>query len=374
MTYLLAKYTLLFLAASIISFILGYWWSRRKFVDVSDSFEAITQASSTNSSSWERLWQRLDAIGTPESTDLSGVYGRLDGMTSSIDNLPIVDPENFAAINVRIDALNEYIRKTANRDVLTAADLKPVVENMASIERTIASLPAPEKPAPTDLAPMTYTIAKLDESVRNIPKAAPARDVNLVPIQDELASLRTAIRSMSATPAVPVAQLDQLTRRLASIENEVRGIPRSEPTDLKPVDRRLDSIEVEIRELGKRLSRPTPSQKAVSKSVRKDPVLLKSAIHGNKDDLKSVSGIGPKLERLLNRNGIYYFWQISSWSKRDIKFIDERLDVFQGRIARDNWVRQAKKLKNSPSAAKEPGNSGQSVARSGGGQIAEHAA
>ena len=70
-----------------------------------------------------------------------------------------------------------------------------------------------------------------------------------------------------------------------------------------------------------------------------------------KDDLKQISGVGPKLERLLNRKGIYYFWQVASWDPTDIELIDEHLDTFKGRIKRDNWVRQAKVLRKKPGAA-----------------------
>ena len=72
--------------------------------------------------------------------------------------------------------------------------------------------------------------------------------------------------------------------------------------------------------------------------------MLKSATMGKKDDLKKISGVGPKLERLLNQIGVYYFWQVASWKNSDVETVDDLLDVFKGRIDRDNWVSQAKKL------------------------------
>ena len=67
-----------------------------------------------------------------------------------------------------------------------------------------------------------------------------------------------------------------------------------------------------------------------------------------------ISGVGPKLESLLNKNGVYYFWQVASWNRDDIKIIDDRLDVFKGRISRDEWVKQAKNLKRQPHASPMP--------------------
>ncbi len=64
---------------------------------------------------------------------------------------------------------------------------------------------------------------------------------------------------------------------------------------------------------------------------------------GEPDNLQIISGIGPKLEKLLHDMGIYYFAQIARWTKKDIAAVDDKLK-FKGRIERDEWVRQAKLL------------------------------
>ena len=61
------------------------------------------------------------------------------------------------------------------------------------------------------------------------------------------------------------------------------------------------------------------------------------------DDLKLISGVGPKLEGVLHGLGVYQFGQVASWKKKDIKWVDDRLQ-FKGRIERDEWIKQAKKL------------------------------
>lgn len=73
-----------------------------------------------------------------------------------------------------------------------------------------------------------------------------------------------------------------------------------------------------------------------------EPKLYGSA-PDNIDDLKVISGVGPALEKTLNELGIYRYEQIASWKKADIKWVDDRLK-FKGRIERDDWVKQAKKL------------------------------
>ena len=61
------------------------------------------------------------------------------------------------------------------------------------------------------------------------------------------------------------------------------------------------------------------------------------------DDLKLISGVGPKLEGVLHGLGIYTFAQVASWKKAERDWVDGYLK-FKGRIERDDWVRQAKAL------------------------------
>jgi len=63
----------------------------------------------------------------------------------------------------------------------------------------------------------------------------------------------------------------------------------------------------------------------------------------NPDDLKLISGVGPKIEKTLNGLGIYTFAQIANWKKAEREWVDAYLK-FSGRIERDDWVKQAKAL------------------------------
>jgi len=61
------------------------------------------------------------------------------------------------------------------------------------------------------------------------------------------------------------------------------------------------------------------------------------------DDLKKISGVGPKLEGVLNGLGIYTYDQIARWKKGEVEWVDEHLK-FKGRIDRDEWIAQCKAL------------------------------
>ena len=82
-------------------------------------------------------------------------------------------------------------------------------------------------------------------------------------------------------------------------------------------------------------AKPTPRKRAAAKA----------------DDLKLISGIGPKLETVLNERGIARFGDIAVWTAADIDRFDVELG-FDGRILRDDWVGQAKALGRLPRGGK----------------------
>ena len=62
------------------------------------------------------------------------------------------------------------------------------------------------------------------------------------------------------------------------------------------------------------------------------------------DNLTRIKGLGPKIATLLRSLGVTRFDQIAAWSEADVARIDSQLGTFQGRIARDNWIEQARYL------------------------------
>jgi predicted flap endonuclease-1-like 5' DNA nuclease len=63
------------------------------------------------------------------------------------------------------------------------------------------------------------------------------------------------------------------------------------------------------------------------------------------DDIGKLKGVGPKLVAALHGMGITRYAQIARWTDADVARVDSALPpAFQGRIARDNWVEQARLL------------------------------
>ena len=89
----------------------------------------------------------------------------------------------------------------------------------------------------------------------------------------------------------------------------------------------------------KKAAAEAPTESAGTKPAN----LLTEARGGKADDLKKISGVGPKLEGVLHSNGVFHFDQVAAWTKDEIAYMDDQLS-FKGRIERDEWLSQAAEL------------------------------
>ena len=112
----------------------------------------------------------------------------------------------------------------------------------------------------------------------------------------------------------------------------------------------IGKVEPQTRSKAKSKAAPKPAKKAApvppapsATAKESEPQLFSAAPKAGADDLKRISGVGPKLEGVLNSLGIYRFDQIAEWTAEHIAWVDARLK-FKGRIERDNWIGQAKSL------------------------------
>lgn len=85
------------------------------------------------------------------------------------------------------------------------------------------------------------------------------------------------------------------------------------------------------------------AKKPRAKAAKTTAQRKKTQAAGN-DDLKQISGIGPGLESKLKDAGIATLKQIAELSDADVARLEEDIIRFSGRIKREKWVEQAKKL------------------------------
>lgn len=92
-------------------------------------------------------------------------------------------------------------------------------------------------------------------------------------------------------------------------------------------------------------AKSSPAPKAAAKKAAPaaaKPAAAKPAA-AKADNLRRLIGIGPVNEKLLKAQGVTSFAQIAAWTAADIKRIEDVMN-FDGRIARERWIEQAKLL------------------------------
>ena len=75
-----------------------------------------------------------------------------------------------------------------------------------------------------------------------------------------------------------------------------------------------------------------------------EPLLLDRPREGKADDLALIWGVADKLAEKLQAMGIWHFDQIAQWTPANVAWFEGQLTGFKGRVVRDKWIEQARKL------------------------------
>lgn len=117
---------------------------------------------------------------------------------------------------------------------------------------------------------------------------------------------------------------------------DVASLPVEEKPAVIRATKAVRKLIAEVHEPAVGQENPAPA------AVEKVSIALAATVA---DDLKAISGVGPKLEQVLNRLGVSTYAQIAAWTEAEIARIEEHFG-FPGRIGRDGWVAQATKFLN----------------------------
>ncbi len=158
-------------------------------------------------------------------------------------------------------------------------------------------------------------------------------DVNSAeePVKKTSKPKKTAVKAAS-----PVAEIVEASA--------TESVPVAEPV---PATQPLEAERTAIEEAMTKPVDPEPVQETQQVAVEIMPEDFKKPKKMEKpetpDDLKLISGVGPKLEQVLNGMGIWKFEQVAAWSPEEVAWVDDFLQ-FKGRIDRDEWIAQATDL------------------------------
>ena len=206
-------------------------------------------------------------------------------------------------------------------------------------ERTYKAFPPPPTPAPAPGAPAAVAAAPSVSAAPSVP--APTTPGRKRDVSEEAAP---GLKGPKGSPKVSQAKAEG-ERKSANVAANADGKPntamREAATGSESPAGKTDS--------GKAVDKPSlaptaaPASRTAARPTREkgggEPTLF-DVPAGKPDDLKLISGVGPVLEKTLHSHGVTSFAQVAALKQADIVALEEKLN-FKGRIARDNWVKQA---------------------------------
>ena len=258
-------------------------------------------------------------------------------------------------------------------DVLISRDqeiatLKTWVEQLAPKDAEIARLRARTE----ELEPFRERSSRLEQELKQDRAQAAStlqskeqeldrHQSRIADIEAELARLRTQNQDDLTRFTETVQQRDQEIQRLRATVEELEvfrsEVEKKELALREAEERRIMDVserEEEIAALRKRLVEYRVAQRHGAQA--KAAAASDAGTHGSstagrgtgkhrsaqKDDLKQIHGIGPVMERVLNRMGMFTFRQIAEWKDQDVEQMASELNTFPDRIRHDNWIAGAK--------------------------------
>jgi predicted flap endonuclease-1-like 5' DNA nuclease len=133
----------------------------------------------------------------------------------------------------------------------------------------------------------------------------------------ELHTLQAEMAGQAKTMGEQEEEISRLRKRLGEVRAALRGRDDGSPVLARP-NGPANQLSLQI---------PAPKQASAPR----------------KDDLKKIPGIGPAIERALNKMGTFTYVQIAKWKDNDIARVARKLDTRSGRVKPDHWIAGAKK-------------------------------
>lgn len=263
----------------------------------------------------ERLAEIIDAFeagngaSVPTGPQTARTFSApITGLTTLVDEKPLLKANRDKEARAAAKAAKSAGAESATPSAAPSKAARPKTD-------AIETSPAVKSPSPVKVAP-------------SVEKAASAK----APKHDAKAANATApeaehaVRQRKAAPAK--AEPTAAYKAPETGRGKPAGADRlaATPADVPP--------EKGIASAGRDTGRPALDDRNRPAAIEKPAAV---------DDLKLISGVGPKIEGILHSLGIYTFAQIAGWKKAEREWVDGYLN-FKGRIERDDWVKQAKAL------------------------------
>ncbi len=324
------------------------------------NFSNLKSSNEDHSVSLEDIKMKLGLLETKINA-FKDLEARVSTNTKSFDHLKTQKADRvelskydyndkFAALSKRVDSIN-YDEKinafTSKIETLSKAKADRVElskydynDKFAALNKRVDSINYDEKINELDSNIRSINQVKLERAEWEKFKSSFTSAKNY---DDEIKRLNTHISG-----------LEERNKVLKSEINEVEDSNSRQDNKIKELYLKLETQKPVKQEVLTKVSKPIAEAKplveldasGIPKSTIVHTLSIKNlSVNPNQiDDLKLIKGIGPFIEKKVHALGIKTFKQISHLNSDDVNKITDAIKFFPGRIQRDDWVTQAKKL------------------------------
>ncbi|TRC96879.1 NADH-quinone oxidoreductase subunit E [Mesorhizobium sp. WSM4303] len=277
-------------------------------------------------------WEEVECLGACVNAPMVMVFK---------DTFEDLTPERLAEIIDLYDAGKGSTVPTGPQNGRTGSEPAPGLTTLKSEKAILKSTRDKEAKAATKAAKAAPAAVAPAATVSQAPAAAPVAPSKAGKPKTDAPETSPALKSPSPVKVAPEVEKaasvaaplhSAANANLAAPEVEEVSKQRSGPRNKAEPAAAFKAPEVKI-------PAAKPAKPSLEDKNRPAGIDRPAAV----DDLKLISGIGPKIEGILHTLGIFTFAQVSSWKKAEREWVDGYL-AFHGRIDRDDWVGQAKAL------------------------------
>ncbi|MBA1139175.1 NADH-quinone oxidoreductase subunit E [Mesorhizobium neociceri] len=277
-------------------------------------------------------WEEVECLGACVNAPMVMVFK---------DTFEDLTPERLAEIIDLYDAGKGATVPTGPQNGRTGSEPAPGLTTLKSEKAILKSTRDKEAKAATKAAKAAPAAVAPAATVSQAPAVAPVAPSKAGKPKTDAPETSPALKSPSPVKVAPEVEKaasvaaplhSAANANLAAPEVEEVSKQRSGPRNKAEPATAFKAPEVKI-------PAAKPAKPSLEDKNRPAGIDRPAAV----DDLKLISGVGPKIEGILHTLGIFTFAQVASWKKAERDWVDGYL-AFHGRIDRDDWVGQAKAL------------------------------
>ncbi|MET3579471.1 NADH-quinone oxidoreductase subunit E [Mesorhizobium robiniae] len=240
-------------------------------------------------------------------------------------------PQNGRTTSEPLTGLTTLKSEKAILKTTRDKEAKAAAEAAQGAASTVAAAPAAPV-APASASPVAPS--KASKPKTDAPETSPALEspsaTKVAPETEKAASV-AAPRHSAANANKAAPEVEKVSKQRSGPKSKAEPAAAFKAPELK---------EAPFGAAGKKTGAKTTNAKPSLEDKNRPAGIARPALA---DDLKLISGVGPKIEGILHSLGIFTYAQVASWKKAEREWVDGYLS-FHGRIDREDWVKQAKAL------------------------------